>query len=142
MDWDAFTVIFHSPKEIPKKLTTFAQKGQKTLSSRAARMTKYRRKTANAKERDRMKQLNVAFDRLRGVMPDVKTITKEEKDTKVKNPLLNIIRYQKTFMFCKFQICRTWTFGKKNCRHHIDSGDNIASSHQLHLWTAVLACGL
>ena len=46
-------------------------------------MTKYRRKTANAKERDRMKQLNVAFDRLRGVMPDVKTITKEEKDTKV-----------------------------------------------------------
>ena len=49
-------------------------------------MTKYRRKTANAKERDRMKQLNVAFDRLRGVMPDVKTITKEEKDTKVKNP--------------------------------------------------------
>ena len=84
MDWDAVTVIFHSPKEIPKKLTTFAQKGQKTLSSRAARMTKYRRKTANAKERDRMKQLNVAFDRLRGVMPDVKTITKEEKDTKVK----------------------------------------------------------
>merc|ERR1719249_547066 len=58
-------------------------KGQKSLSSRAARMTKYRRKTANAKERDRMKQLNVAFDRLRGVMPDVKTITKEEKDTKV-----------------------------------------------------------
>ena len=55
-------------------------------------MTKYRRKTANAKERDRMKQLNVAFDRLRGVMPDVKTITKEEKDTKVKNPLLNIFR--------------------------------------------------
>ena len=86
----------------PKKLTTFPQKGQKTLSSRAARMTKYRRKTANAKERDRMKQLNVAFDRLRGVMPDVKTITKEEKDTKVKNPILNIFRYQKTFMFCKF----------------------------------------
>ena len=33
------------------------QKGQKSLSSRAARMTKYRRKTANAKERDRMKQV-------------------------------------------------------------------------------------
>ena len=61
-------------------------------------MTKYRRKTANAKERDRMKQLNVAFDRLRGVMPDVKTITKEEKDTKVKNSLLYI------FVFCTF--CR------------------------------------
>ena len=87
-----------------------------------------------------MKQLNVAFDRLRGVMPDVKTITKEEKDTKVKNPLLNIFRYQKTFMFCKFQICRTLT--TKSCRHHINSGDDIASSHQLHLWTAVLACGL
>ena len=41
-------------------------------------------------------QLNVAFDRLRGVMPDVKTITKEEKDTKVRNSLLNIFRYQKT----------------------------------------------
>ena len=32
-------------------------------------------------------QLNVAFDRLRGVMPDVKTITKEEKDTKVESQI-------------------------------------------------------
>ena len=46
-------------------------------------MTKYRRKAANAKERDRMKHLNEAFDRLRSVMPDVKTLTLEDKDTKV-----------------------------------------------------------
>jgi len=50
---------------------------------RASRMTKTRRKTANQKERERMKVVNEAFDRLRGVMPDIKTLSKEEKDTKV-----------------------------------------------------------
>ena len=60
-----------------------------------------------------MKQLNVAFDRLRGVMPDVKTITKEEKDTKVKNSLLNIFRYQKTFMFCTFKFAKHRRLKKK-----------------------------
>ena len=46
-------------------------------------MTKYRRKAANAKERERMKNLNDAFERLRNVMPDVKTLTQDDKDTKV-----------------------------------------------------------
>ena len=46
-------------------------------------MTKYRRKAANAKERERMKNLNEVFDRLRNIIPDVKTITHEDKDTKV-----------------------------------------------------------
>ena len=46
-------------------------------------MTKYRRKTANAKERDRMKLVNQAFDRLREVMPDLNLILDQEKETKV-----------------------------------------------------------
>ena len=46
-------------------------------------MTKYRRKTENAKERERMKNLNEVFDRLRNIIPDVKTLTHEDKDTKV-----------------------------------------------------------
>ncbi len=52
-------------------------------SGRAARMTKYRRKTANAKERERMKMVNQAFDRLREVMPDLNLILDQEKETKV-----------------------------------------------------------
>jgi hypothetical protein len=46
-------------------------------------MTKYRRKTANAKERERMKMVNQAFDRLREVMPDLNLILDQEKETKV-----------------------------------------------------------
>ena len=44
-------------------------------------MTKYRRKAANAKER--MKNLNEVFGRLGNSIPDVKTFTDEDKDTKV-----------------------------------------------------------
>jgi hypothetical protein len=46
-------------------------------------MTKYRRKAANAKERERMKNLNKVFVRLRNIIPDVNTLTHEDKDTKV-----------------------------------------------------------
>ena len=46
-------------------------------------MTKYRRKTANAKERERMKMVNEAFTRLRQVMPDLNLILEKEKETKV-----------------------------------------------------------
>ena len=34
-------------------------------------MSKYRRRAANAKERDRMKLVNEAFERLRDVVPEV-----------------------------------------------------------------------
>jgi hypothetical protein len=56
---------------------------EKAESQRAPGMTKYRRKAANAKERERMKNLNEVFDRLRNIIPDLKTLTQEDKDTKV-----------------------------------------------------------
>ena len=56
---------------------------QKAESQRSSGMTKYRRKAANAKERERMKNLNEVFERLRNIIPDVKTLTHEDKDTKV-----------------------------------------------------------
>jgi hypothetical protein len=34
-------------------------------------MSKYRRRAANAKERDRMKLVNEAFERLRDVVPEI-----------------------------------------------------------------------
>ena len=37
-------------------------------------MSKYRRRAANAKERDRMKLVNEAFERLRDVVPEVPEI--------------------------------------------------------------------
>ena len=60
MDVTSMTNLFTASHLIfldTNKPTPISQKGSKKpgLSSRAARMTKYRRKTANAKERDRMK---------------------------------------------------------------------------------------
>ena len=60
MDVTAMTDLFIASHQILlgiSKPPPNSQKGSKKpgLSSRAARMTKYRRKTANAKERDRMK---------------------------------------------------------------------------------------
>jgi inorganic triphosphatase YgiF len=56
---------------------------QKAESQRTSGMTKYHRKAANANERERMRNLNEVFARLRNIIPDVKTLTHEDKDTKV-----------------------------------------------------------
>ncbi|XP_045610248.1 helix-loop-helix protein ngn-1-like [Procambarus clarkii] len=49
-------------KEAPKRLPS--------SKSRPAPLSKYRRKTANARERHRMKEINNAFESLRKVLPD------------------------------------------------------------------------
>merc|ERR1712083_14901 len=47
-------------------------------------LSKYKRKTANAKERDRMKKMNDVFATLKSVIPvDGKIDKEEEKETKV-----------------------------------------------------------
>merc|ERR1712117_79241 len=47
-------------------------------------LSKYRRKTANAKERERMKKMNDVFATLKSVIPaDGKADNEEEKETKV-----------------------------------------------------------
>jgi len=79
----------------------------KLESKRASRMTKYRRKAANAKERDRMKHLNDAFDRLRSVMPDVKTLAQDDKDTKV-----TTLRAAITYIGCLQQLMEDLDEGK------------------------------
>lgn len=43
---------------------------QSRTKSRPAPLSKYRRKTANARERQRMKEINVAFETLRRILPD------------------------------------------------------------------------
>ncbi|XP_066982401.1 helix-loop-helix protein ngn-1-like [Macrobrachium rosenbergii] len=52
--------------------------------SRPAPLSKYRRKTANARERHRMKEINNAFDSLRKVLPDaVEIATTQSTMTKI-----------------------------------------------------------
>ncbi|XP_071525287.1 uncharacterized protein [Panulirus ornatus] len=51
-----------SRQEVPKRPTR--------CKSRPAPLSKYRRKTANARERHRMKQINNAFESLRRILPD------------------------------------------------------------------------
>ena len=54
--------------------------------SKKYRLSKYRRKTENAKERERMKKFNEAFTTLRKILPNSKLSDdncQSEKDTKV-----------------------------------------------------------
>ena len=44
-------------------------RGSRRFGSGSTTMSKYRRKTANAKERDRMKTVNEAFEKLKNVVP-------------------------------------------------------------------------
>ncbi|XP_053634353.1 helix-loop-helix protein ngn-1-like [Cherax quadricarinatus] len=47
------------------------QKNSKSSKSRPPPLSKYRRKTANARERHRMKEINDAFESLRRILPDI-----------------------------------------------------------------------
>merc|ERR1712200_337115 len=76
---------------VAKRLLTEQNKTQPKVRekiSKKYRLSKYRRKTENAKERDRMKKFNEAFINLKKLLPDnklsVKDDKKAEKDTKVK----------------------------------------------------------
>ncbi len=94
----ASTVV--SPEELPSKSRSLrARSIQKRLETEAKKnepkkrpprqknstMSKYRRKTANAKERDRMRCVNDAFERLKNILPSTDDEQEEEmnKGTKV-----------------------------------------------------------
>ena len=73
--------------------------GVKEKVSKSKRLSKYRRKTENAKERERMKKFNEAFENLRQKLPNREllienTLTGGEKDTKV-SALRSAIHYIK-----------------------------------------------
>merc|ERR1712025_1357506 len=75
---------------VAKRLLTEQKRSQpktKEKISKKYRLSKYRRKTENAKERERMKKFNQAFQNLRKMLPDhglsQNTDKKAEKDTKV-----------------------------------------------------------
>ena len=60
-------------------------KSMKDRLSKKARLSKYRRKSANAKERERMKRQNDVFEVLKEILPcdKAKRSADEEKETKV-----------------------------------------------------------
>ena len=59
-------------------------KSMKDRLSKKARLSKYRRKSANAKERERMKRQNDVFEVLKEILPcDKAKRSDEEKETKV-----------------------------------------------------------
>ena len=73
-------------KSIMKRLETERNKNtpkQRPPRQKHQRMSKYRRKTANAKERDRMRSVNDAFERLKSALPHREEIAQEDKSTKV-----------------------------------------------------------
>ena len=72
---------------VKKRLETEINKTNikvKEKISKKRTLSKYRRKTANAKERERMKKMNDVFDTLKNVIPAEKRGDDEdEKETKV-----------------------------------------------------------
>ena len=71
---------------VAKHLETEKQRRQPRVKERTSKkyMSKYRRKTENAKERERMKKFNEAFENLRQKLPSkVLLDSSGEKDTKV-----------------------------------------------------------
>ena len=75
---------------VAKRLLTEQNKSQPKVRekiSKKYRLSKYRRKTENAKERERMKKFNEAFINLKKLLPNnelVEDDKKTDKDTKVK----------------------------------------------------------
>jgi len=73
--------------------------GVKEKVSKTKRLSKYRRKTENAKERERMKKFNDAFENLRQKLPNRELLIENtltgEKDTKV-SALRSAIHYIKS----------------------------------------------
>merc|ERR1712024_246691 len=71
---------------VAKRLETENQRRQPRVKERTSKkyMSKYRRKTENAKERERMKKFNEAFENLRQKLPSKVLVDNiGEKDTKV-----------------------------------------------------------
>ncbi|KAF7269455.1 helix-loop-helix protein delilah-like [Rhynchophorus ferrugineus] len=69
-------------EEIP--LCTTKNSHSKTVKSKSAPLSKYRRKTANARERTRMREINMAFEALRKVVPQITPNQQQnEKLTKI-----------------------------------------------------------
>ncbi|XP_076305741.1 uncharacterized protein LOC143222725 [Tachypleus tridentatus] len=61
------------PRSIQNRIETSKRNQSKTTPKprqKPAPLSKYRRKTANARERDRMQQINLAFEKLRKVVPE------------------------------------------------------------------------
>ena len=82
---------------VQKRLETEKARSQPRVRekiSKKYRLSKYRRKTENAKERERMKKFNEAFTTLRKILPNSKLSddnSQSEKDTKVCSIYLYIL---------------------------------------------------
>ena len=75
---------------VAKRLRLETSKGAERAKTRGIkkRLSRYRRKTENAKERERMKKFNEAFENLRQKLPNRDLLSEKsvtgEKDTKVR----------------------------------------------------------
>ncbi|CAB4056338.1 TX [Lepeophtheirus salmonis] len=92
--------------------------------SRPPPLSKYRRKTANARERDRMREINDAFEALQKAIPGME-VKKEEKCTKL-NTLKLAMNYIKALS--DLLVCTTPTSSSSNSPS--PSSDSSRSSEE------------
>ena len=88
---------------VAKRLRLETSKGVERAKTRGIkkRLSRYRRKTENAKERERMKKFNEAFENLRQKLPNRDLLSEKsvagEKDTKVSLMTLTLFSYLDPF---------------------------------------------
>ena len=93
---------------VAKRLETEKARRQPRVKERTSKkyMSKYRRKTENAKERERMKKFNEAFENLRQKLPSkVLVDTTGEKDTKVMLVMMMVMMVMMTMMVVMVMMC-------------------------------------
>lgn len=69
--------------EEDEEIITWKRRPKKRSKPKPQPLSKYRRKTANARERSRMREINEAFDSLRRAVPHAATDDQGEKLTKI-----------------------------------------------------------
>merc|ERR1712106_815009 len=113
---------------LKKRLQTEIMKSNPRVKEKISKkriLSKYRRKTANAKERERMKKMNDVFDTLKNVIPVENRVDDEDdKETKV-TTLRSAIAYinclKQLIEDCDTGLVDKTEFGDKSVDKHSES---------------------
>merc|ERR1712154_410951 len=115
---------------VKKRLQTEIKKINPAVKEKVSKkrlLSKYRRKTANAKERERMKKMNDVFATLKSVIPaDGKADNEEEKETKV-----TTLRSAISYINCLKQLIEDCDAGLVENTDFIENDENMIKSDKV-----------
>lgn len=106
---------------------------------KAQPLSKYRRKTANARERNRMTEMNVGFEMLKSVLPNVEDVpvSKMTKMATLRLAINYIAALRQTLGFEDGDDAQSGISGP---RDNIDEGDNLLSDAASEISSCISPC--